>query len=147
VDRLRRSLGRSDRERAAQVGTLSEKQMQEVLRRFLSLAEQSVALQAFGRGRELTMHYLLRDSGLEFYMGFHDGEVRAKLGPPPSPAEVQLETESGVLDGMFTGRINAMRAFMSGKMAFSGEAKLAISVQQVQDDLCRLYTEARDTVV
>ena len=33
------------------------------------------------------------------------------------------------------------------KMAFSGEAKLAIIVQQVQDDLCRLYTEARDTVV
>jgi ketol-acid reductoisomerase len=147
VDRLRHSLGRSEREVAAQFGTLSESQMEEALHRFLSQAEQSPALQAFGQGRELTMHYLLRDSRLEFYMRFQDGEVSAGVGPPPSPAEVRLETESEVLDGMFTGRINAMRAFMSGKMSFSGEAKLAISIQQIQDDLCKLYTEARDIVV
>ncbi len=147
VDRLRRSLGRSEREAEAHLGALTERQMEEVLRNFVSQAEESAALQAFGQGRELTTHYLLRDLGLEFYMGFHDGKVSAKLGPPPSPAEVRLETESEVLDGMFTGRINAMRAFMSGKMSFSGEAKLAISIQQIQDDLCKLYTEARDTVV
>ena len=121
--------------------------MEEVLRVFLGQAEQSAALRAFGQGRELTTHYLLRDTGLEFYMRFHDGEVSAGLGPPLSAAEVRLETESEVLDGMFTGRINAMRAFMSGKMSFSGEAKLAISIQQIQDDLCKLYTEARDIVV
>jgi hypothetical protein len=39
-----------------------------------------------------------------------------------------------------------MRAFMSGRLSFSGEARLAITIQQVQDDLCRLYTEARSTV-
>ena len=121
--------------------------MEEVLRRFLIQAEQDPALQVFAQGRELTTHYLLRDSQLEFYMGFHDGEVTARIGPPPSPAEVRLETETEVLDGMFTGKINAMRAFMSGKMSFSGEARLAISIQQIQDDLCKLYTEARGTVV
>ncbi|MEJ2209084.1 MAG: SCP2 sterol-binding domain-containing protein [Anaerolineae bacterium] len=59
------------------------------------------------------------------------------------PAEVVLETESEVLDGMLTGRLNAMRAFLGGKLAFEGEAKLAITVQQIQDDLKRLYTQAR----
>jgi ketol-acid reductoisomerase len=149
VDRIRRSLGRPEKEAGAQLaaGNLTESQLEEILRRFLTLAEQAPALQAFGQGRELTTHYLLRTPPLEFYMRFHAGEVTARMGPPPSPAEVRLETNSEVLDGMFTGRINAMRAFMSGKMSFSGEARLAISIQQIQDDLCKLYTEARNTVV
>jgi ketol-acid reductoisomerase len=149
LSRIRRSRGqpggKSEEQPAA--GTLSESQMDEALRRFLNQAEQAPALQAFAQGRELTTHYVLRDSQLEFYMRFHDGEVIANMGPPPSPAEVRLETETEVLDGMFTGRINAMQAFMSGKMSFGGEAKLAISIQQIQDDLCKLYTEARGTVV
>lgn len=149
LNQIRRSPGRSGKnaEEPPAPGALSESQMEEALRRFLIQAEQDPALQDFAQGRELTTHYLLRDSNLEFYMRFHDGEVTARLGPPPSPAEVRLETEAEVLDGMFTGKINAMRAFMSGKMSFSGEAKLAISIQQIQDDLCKLYTEARGTVV
>jgi putative sterol carrier protein len=149
LDRIRRLPDRmetSDRSQPA-ADTLSESQMEEVLCRFLASAEQSAGLQAFAQERDLTTHYLLRDSQLEFAMSFQDGEVTAGLGPPPSPAEVTLETEMEVLDGMFTGRINAMRAFMSGGISFSGEAKLAISIQQIQDDLRQLYTDARNTVV
>ena len=121
--------------------------MEEALRRFLVSAEQSPALKSFAQGQELTTHYVLRDTQLEFTMRFCDGEVITSMGPPPSPAQVRLETEKDVLDGMFSGRINAMRAFMSGKMSFSGEARLAISIQQIQDPLCQLYTEARRSVV
>ena len=147
VDRLRQALHREKREGGTQPVALSESQMEETLRGFVRQAEESPALRAFAQDRELTMHYVLRDADLEFYMHFHDGGVTARMGPPPSAAEVRLETEVEVLDGMFSGRINAMRAFMSGKMSFSGEAKLAISIQQVQDDLCKLYTGARATVV
>jgi putative sterol carrier protein len=149
VDRIRRSLGWSVKAAEAQLvaGTLSESQMEEVLHRFLTQAGKAPALHAFSQGRELTTHYLLRDSQLEFYIRFHNGEVTASMGQPPSPAEVRLETETEILDGMLTGRINAMRAFMSGKMSFSGEAKLAISIQQIQDELCKLYTDARGIVV
>ncbi len=126
---------------------LSETQMEEVLRRFLAHTIGAPALVAFSQGRKMTTHYLLRDLRLEFYMRFDDGVVTADLGPPPSAAEVRLETEADVLDAMFTGRINAMRAAMTGKLSFSGDAKLAIGIQQIQDDLCRLYTQARDTVL
>ena len=143
VDRIRPALRRAERERGTQPAALSESQLEEALRGFLRRAEESPALQAFAQDRELTMHYVLRDAALEFFMRFHDGGVTARMGPPPSAAEVRLDTEAEVLDGMFSGRINAMRAFMSGKMSFSGEAKLAISIQQVQDDLRELYTEAR----
>jgi ketol-acid reductoisomerase len=147
--RLRRSLGAPEKDAEAQpsAGTLSQRQMEQTLRRFLTQAQQDPALQAFAQGRDLTTHYVLRDSQIEFTMRFRDGEVVASMGPPPSPAEVRLETATGVLDGMFTGRINAMRAFMSGKLSFSGEARLAITIQQVQDALCKLYTEAREQVV
>ncbi|MFN2218534.1 MAG: ketol-acid reductoisomerase [Anaerolineae bacterium] len=148
LDWIGRSLGKPETEANAQpaAATPSQPQMEETLRHFLSQAEHDPALQAFAQDRELTTHYVLRDSQLEFTMRFHDGEVVAHMGPPASPAEVRLETDTAVLDGMFTGRINAMRAFMSGKLSFSGEAGLAITIQQVQDDLCRLYTHARSTV-
>jgi putative sterol carrier protein len=123
---------------------VSESQMRAILRSFLADATQSEALRAFSREREMTTHYLLRDSDLEFYMRFDRGSVEAELGPPAAPAEVRLETELGVLDGMFTGKTNAMGAFMTGKLSFQGEAKLAITIQQVQDDLCDIYRQARE---
>jgi ketol-acid reductoisomerase len=148
LDWIGRSLGKPEADAEAQptAGTPNQPQMEEILRRFLAQAERDPALQAFAQDRELTTHYVLRDSQMEFTMCFQGGEVIADMGPPPSPPEVRLETDTDVLDGMFTGRINAMRAFMSGKLSFSGEARLAITIQQVQDDLCRLYTQARSTV-
>jgi ketol-acid reductoisomerase len=128
-------------------GALSAAQMEAVLGRFLACAIDDPALQAFGRGREMTTHYVLTDAMLEFHMRFNDGLVSARLGEPASLAEVRLETEADVLDGMFTGQINAMRAAMTGKLTFSGDARLAMSIQQIQGDLSRLYVEARRAVV
>jgi ketol-acid reductoisomerase len=132
--------------RPSSLAPLSGAQMEEALRRFVTNAAGDPDLRDFSRGREMTTHYLLHDPELEFYMRFQDGQVTADLGPPPSPAEVRLETTADVLDGMFTGRINAMRAAMTGRLSFDGDAKLAISVQQIQDDLRRLYTQAREEV-
>jgi ketol-acid reductoisomerase len=145
---IERSLGKPETNAEGQpsADALSPPQMEETLRRFLDQAQLDPALQAFAQEREMTTHYVLRDSQLEFTMRFDNGQVLAYMGTPPSPAEVRLETDMAVLDGMFTGRINAMRAFMSGKLSFSGEARLAITIQQVQDELCRLYTQARSTV-
>ena len=145
---LRRVIGRpgDTSEASSAAGPLNASQMENVLRRFLAHAASAPALKAFSQGREMTTHYVVGDLELEFYMRFDNGEVTAALGPPVSPAEVRLQTESEVLDGMFTGRINAMRAFMTGKLSFSGEAKLAITIQQIQDELCQLYTRAREAV-
>ena len=131
---------------APEMAALSAEQMEEVLGRFLARAADDAALQAYARGRRMTTHYRLRDVGLEFYLRFDEGQVSAGLGAPPAPAEIVLKTEAGVLDGMLTGRLNAMRAFLGGKLTFEGEGKLAITVQQIQDDLQRLYSQARERV-
>jgi putative sterol carrier protein len=116
--------------------------MEDVLPGFLSLAASDTALAAFAQGRHMTSHYVLEQAGLEFYMRFVDGVVEARLGAPEPPAEVRLWTTAATLDGMFTGRINAMRAFMTVKLRFDGEGNVAMALQQIQSDLRRLYKEA-----
>jgi ketol-acid reductoisomerase len=141
-DRARRKTSK-----AAPCAPLTAAQMEGVLKRFLALARGDPALRELGQQRELTTYYVLHEPELQFFMHFSDGAVNADLGPPSSPAEVRLETNADVLDGMLSGRINAMRAALTGDLAFGGDAKLAITIQQVQDDLCRLYGKARHEVV
>jgi ketol-acid reductoisomerase len=126
---------------------LREGQIEAVLRQFVELAVEDAALMAFAAGRSVTTHYVLRDAGLSFHLGFHDGVVTGGLGDPPAPAEVQLTTDADVLDAMFTGCINAAGAAMSGKISFDGDARLAMTIQRVQKDLTRLYREARGQVI
>ena len=145
-----RGLGRFLRERPdapSQTETLSTAQMEHVLRQFISSAVSDPALQGFASGRQVTTHYILSDLGLEFHMRFHNGDVSGDLGPPSSRAEVRLTTMAGVLDEMFTGRVNAMRAAMAGKLSFSGDTRLALEIQQIQTDLSRLYAQAREGVL
>lgn len=122
-------------------------QLELVLVRFLERAEQDPALREYSQGRELASHYVLGDAGLEFYMRFDDGQVVAGMGTPDSPTEMRLETQADVLDGMFTGRINAMRAAMTGRVSFRGDARAAMGLQRIQDDLSRLYVQARHEVL
>ncbi len=89
-------------------------------------------------------HYAMTDLGLEFYVGFQDGEVVAGLGAPPTPAEVRMKATAEVLDGILTGRLSGQRMAMSGKLSFSGDVRTAMGVQRVQGDLIRLYTAARE---
>jgi ketol-acid reductoisomerase len=136
---------RGEREPEASPSTepLSEEEMERVLRTFVDLAPEDAALQEFAEGRQLNTQYVLSDQDLAFYLGFQNGTVIAGIGAPPSTAEVRLEMDADVLDAMFTGRINAARAAMSGKISFHGDARRAMTVQRVQKDLTRLYQEAR----
>ncbi len=119
-------------------------QIQRVLRAFIARAVADPALADFAQGNQVITHYVLTDLGLEFYLAFRDGQVTGDLGPPPEPAQVQLKMKAAVLDGMFTGRINAPRAAMTGKLSFRGDTRLAMGLQRIQKDLTRLYKEARE---
>ena len=122
-------------------------QIERVLRAFIAHVANDPALREFASGQRVTMHYVLSDLGLEFYTSFHDGLVVGDLGAPPTHAEVRLKMKADVLDRMFTGRINATRAAMTGKLSFSGDTRLAMGMQRIQNDLNRLYILARAEVV
>ncbi len=102
--------------------------VEELLRRFCEKAVADPALRAFAAKRRVMTHYTMTDLGLEFYVGFQDGEVVAGLGAPPTPAEVRMKATAEVLDGILTGRLSGQRMAMSGKLSFSGDVRTAMGV-------------------
>ena len=58
---------------------------------------------------------------------------------------MELRLPADVLDGMFTGRVNAMQAAIDGQARPSrGDTVKAMTLQQLQDDLGRCYRAARE---
>lgn len=148
VATLRRLFGAGEREQdPSEKIALSADDIERVLHSFVKLATHDSALQGFAEGRSVVTHYVLSDLDLEFYLGFQDGVVTGGVGKPPASAEVQLEMKAYVLDAMFTNRINPARAAMSGRISFAGEARRAMTVQRIQEDLVRLYRHARREVI
>jgi L-ribulose-5-phosphate 4-epimerase len=101
------------------------------------------ALRAAARGRDVTLHFTVAGTPLAFWLRLRDG-LDTGLGAPDARAEVQLKLAADVLDGMFTGRVNPMQAAMQGRLAFTGDAAKAMTLQHLQGDLARLYRAARD---
>jgi sugar (pentulose or hexulose) kinase/phosphoglycerate dehydrogenase-like enzyme/ribulose-5-phosphate 4-epimerase/fuculose-1-phosphate aldolase/putative sterol carrier protein len=121
--------------------------METLLRDFLERVGRDARLEAFAQGgQDVTLHFVLSDLALDFHLGFDGGTVQSALGPPGADAGVELKMKADLLDGMFTGRRNAMQAAMDGELSFSGDTAKAMTLTQIQADLSRLYREAREAV-
>jgi hypothetical protein len=48
-----------------------------------------------------------------------------------------------IFDGVMSGQINATTAAMTGKIRYSGDTMKAMSLQRIQKDMTRLYSQAR----
>ena len=68
------------------------------------------------------------------------------VGDPPEKPQVTLKMRADILDKLLTGRENGPKAAMSGKLSFIGDTIKAMSLQRIQKDLNRLYTEVRAEV-
>jgi len=101
---------------------------------------------AFAAGKHVVFLFTIKDLDRSFFLNFVDGAVDAGLGSPPREPDVRLKMSADTLDGMFTGRVNAMKAAMGGKLSFSGDTGKAMAFQRIQADMGRLYTEARGRV-
>jgi autoinducer 2 (AI-2) kinase len=117
--------------------------MQRLLQAFVDGIVSDTALAEFSRDRDVTLHFLLSDLALEFHLHLQAGSVTGALAAPETPAEVQLRMQADVLDGMFTGRVNAMQSAMNGRLSFTGDAGKAMTLQHIQANLSRLYRAAR----
>ena len=130
-------------------GDVSESRtaMENILRAFVQRIVADEALLEFAKsGQEVALHFRLSDLGSEFHFGFRDGAVYGDVGPPDSTAGVELKMKADLLDGMFTGRSNAMQAAMDGQLSFSGDTAKAMTLTHIQSDLNRLYRAARNEV-
>ncbi|AGZ49501.1 NAD(P)-dependent oxidoreductase [Mycobacterium kansasii] len=118
--------------------------MRRILKGFVERITHDEALSAFAAGKSVTLHFTLTDLELAFFLQLQGGEITADLGDPAAPADVELRMRAEILDGMFTGRVNPMQAAMGGRLSFSGDTAKAMTLQNMQDDLARLYQESRE---
>jgi sugar (pentulose or hexulose) kinase/phosphoglycerate dehydrogenase-like enzyme/ribulose-5-phosphate 4-epimerase/fuculose-1-phosphate aldolase/putative sterol carrier protein len=139
---------RPAREEAAEEITAAPEEliegMRRVAREFVARVSSDPKVRDFSKDRDVTLHFRLSDLGIEFFVSLRDGRVEGSLGPPAGPADVQLRMRAAILDGMFTGRVNAMELAMQGEISFTGDAGKAMTLQQLQRDFQRLYREARE---
>ncbi|HWP64942.1 MAG TPA: class II aldolase/adducin family protein, partial [Candidatus Limnocylindria bacterium] len=117
-----------------------------LLAEFLARASADETLRAAAGGKDVTLHFTLPEVGLDFYLRLRDGRLGGALGAPDGDADVELRMRAEVLDGMFTGTLNPMQAATTGRIGFTGDTMKAMTLQQIQDDLSRVYRAARAAV-
>ena len=130
---------------AMDINTASEK-MVAILRQFTAGIVTDQDMASFARGKNVVFLFTIKDLDKSFYMSFIDGNVGAGLDNPPREPDVKLKMAADILDGMFTGRVNATKAATTGKLSFSGDTGKAMAFIRIQGTMGRLYTAAREKV-
>ena len=120
--------------------------MIDVLKEFTARIAADKEMADFAKGKNVVFTFTIKDLDQAFFMSFLDGKVGAGLEAPPREPDVKLKMAADILDGMFTGRVNATKAATSGKLSFSGDTGKAMSFIRIQGNMSRLYTEARAKV-
>ncbi len=120
--------------------------MRAILERFCAGMAVDPSLNEFSAGQDVTLQFNAHDLGLLFYIGLKQGKVSSALGTPEEPAEVQLEMRGEIIDGMFTGTIDPMESAMNGELSFVGDAAKAMTLQEIQGDMERIYKAAREEI-
>jgi ribulose-5-phosphate 4-epimerase/fuculose-1-phosphate aldolase/putative sterol carrier protein len=121
--------------------------MQRILAAFVNAIVADAALAEFARsGQDVILHFNVTDLGAQFHFGFQDGQVVGGMAAPAEPAAVELKLSADLLDGMMTGRRNAMQAAMQGELSFSGDTAKAMTLTHVQRDLSRIYGGVREAL-
>jgi autoinducer 2 (AI-2) kinase len=122
--------------------------MEKIVAAFVGDVADDAALTRFAKSApDVTLHFTLSDLGTHFHLGFRDGRAFGAMGAPEDDADtVRLKLSADLFDGMLTGRRNAMQAAMEGELSFSGDTAKAMTLQQINADMSRLYRAARERV-
>ena len=124
----------------------AREKMAAILKEFTANISTDREMVSFAKGKNVVFLFTLKDMELAFFLSFMDGKVAAGLANPPREPDVKLKMTADVLDGMFTGRINATKAATSGKLSFSGDTGKAMAFIRIQGNMNRLYSDARKKI-
>lgn len=123
--------------------TDTRQKMIAILEEFTARVAADQEMVSFARGKNVVFLFTVKDLDQSFYLSFVNGQVSASLDAPPREPDVKLKMAADILDGMFTGRVNATKAATSGKLSFSGDTGKAMAFIRIQGHMSRLYSEAR----
>jgi autoinducer 2 (AI-2) kinase len=120
--------------------------MARLLEAFTASFAADPAVATLAEGKDVLLRFRLSDLGLAFWLGLRDGAGDAGVADLAEAPDVELAMRAVILDGMLSGTVNATQEAMNGGISFSGDAGKAMTLQQLQPDLERLYRAARERV-
>jgi autoinducer 2 (AI-2) kinase len=126
--------------------TAVREKMIAILKEFTTSIVTDNEMVGFAKGKNVVFLFTVKDMDQSFFLSFVDGKVAAGLEIPPREPDVKLKMVADILDGMFTGRVNATKAATSGKLSFSGDTGKAMAFMRIQNNMSRLYSEARKKI-
>ncbi len=134
---------------ASAVGAVSPEghaRLERIVASFVERVGSDEFLRQAAASKEVALRFTLSDVGLSFHLALRNGTVSAGMGEPRTRADVELRMPAAILDGMFTGAVNAMDAALNGRLSFTGDTVKAMALQELQADLSRLYSAAREEI-
>jgi L-ribulose-5-phosphate 4-epimerase len=129
-----------------QMNSAVREKMVAILKEFTSSITSDKEMINFAKGKNVVFLFTIKDLDQSFFLSFVDGKVSAGLDNPPREPDVKLKMVADIFDGMFTGRVNATKAATSGKLSFSGDTGKAMAFIRIQNNMSRLYTDARKKI-
>ena len=129
-----------------QASSVVREKMVAILKEFTATITSDNEMVKFAKGKNVVFLFTIKDLDQSFFLSFVDGKVAAGLDNPPREPDVKLKMSADVLDGMFTGRVNATKAATTGKLSFSGDTGKAMAFMRIQNNMSRLYADARKKI-
>ncbi|BBM86444.1 NAD(P)-dependent oxidoreductase [Candidatus Uabimicrobium amorphum] len=118
----------------------------EICQMFLKLVEKDDAIIKFSNKLNICVQYVIPDTQYKFVVHYNKGVVTTYWGEAKQRPNVTLKMKAATFDGVLFGKINGVRAAMTGKLSFSGDTLKAMRMQKIEKDTIRLYTIARDKI-
>ena len=143
LEKNKKQKARSAEVAAASASPEIIEKMSAILAAFCERMASDDKVAAFSEDKDVCLAFTAPDIGVSFYFGLHGGKVESALGENEK-AEVMLTMRAEILDGMFSGSIDTMKAAMNGDIAFVGDAAKAMTINQLSRDMKRLYTAVID---
>ncbi len=103
--------------------------LEEIKKTFLEVFEKAKQKSPDAVNITKTFQFVL-DDGTEFYVEINNGEVRIESGRHPN-AVATLSTDSQTLMQILKGELDAMAAFMRGKLRITGNVIETVKLRQI----------------
>ncbi len=121
----------------------SKQEMEPVVERSLELMRTDPTFIAGTKKTHMSLGFEIEDLGITYILKIDGGKIETEMGADPDDADFELALSSDDYDKMFTGKLNPMKAALTGDLYFSGNVKSAMQLQGLLPEMIRIYKKTK----